>query len=102
MDTWRNGDSGKVVKNIIDNNFKKLDNRIKQSVETYARNFVSSEWSSGIITIPFSEHNKKNPYVELYIKTKNGYSPVLNGYEIKDNGIELKSDIAYEGRVVIR
>ena len=102
MKTWNNGDSGAVVKEIIDGNFASLSTRVEQETKVYVKNFTASDWSYGIISIQYSEYQRLNPIIELYIKTSSGYTVVLGGYEIKDYGIELQSDIAYEGKVVIR
>ena len=102
MKTWSNGDKASVVKEIIDSNFSTLDTRITQVAKTYVREFTASDWSFGVILIQYSEYSKPNPCIELYIKNGDGYSVVLGGYEIKNYGIELQSDIAYEGKVVIR
>ena len=100
--TWENGEKGGVVKKIIDENFKSLDSRMKQVEKIYVKEFTSSDWNSGIILIQYSEYVKQNPCIDLYRKNSNGYSTVFGGYEIKDYGIELQSDMAYDGKVVIR
>lgn len=106
MDTWENGAKGSNVKKIIDGNFDNLDIRLKevakQATSVYIKEFTTSDWTSGVITIKYSEYNKLNPCVELYIKDNNGYSVVFGGYTINDYGIDLQSDMAYEGKVVIR
>ena len=106
MDTWENGAKGSDVKKIIDGNFDNLDIRLKevakQATSVYIKEFITSDWTSDVITIKYSEYNKLNPCVELYIKDNNGYSVVFGGYTINDYGIELQSDMAYEGKVVIR
>ena len=100
--TWNNGDSGKTVKEVIDKNFKNFDERIRQTVERTVFYFSASDWADGIIFISYSQYNKPNPCVDVYIKNGTGYSLVYDGYEIRDTGIELQSDMAYEGKVVIR
>ena len=102
MKTWNNGEKGGGVKKIIDENFQELDRRTKQTVEIYVKTFTVSDWFSGTIFIQNSEYNKSNPCIELYIKDGTGYSVVFGGYKINEYGIELYSDIAYEGKVVIR
>lgn len=102
MKTWNNGDKGSLVKEIIDGNFSILDARITQVNRVYVKEFTSSDWNSGIILIQYSEYVKQNPCIDLYRKNSNGYSIVFGGYEIKDYGIELQSDMAYDGKVVIR
>lgn len=106
MNSWKNGDKGSKVKAIIDQNFSKLDERLSalasQVSDRYARSFTSSDWTNGTIFIDYSEYRKSNPCVDLYIKNSEGYSLVYGGYEIKNSGIEIQSDLPYEGRVVIR
>ena len=102
MNTWDNGAKGSDVKKIIDGNFDILDERLKQATSVCIKEFTTSDWASGVITIKYSEYNKLNPCVELYIKDNGRYSVVFGGYTINDYGIELQSDMAYEGKVVIR
>lgn len=105
MRTWQNGERGKVVKEIIDGNFEELDVRmsgLESSNKAITKMFFPLDWENGIITIDYAEYKKVNPCIELYIKTDKGYSIVYGGYVLTDNGIELQSDIAYEGKVVIR
>lgn len=99
---WQNGDRGATVKKVIETNFENINEQVSQLSNKYVLYFTTSQWKDGIITIAYSEYNKLNPCVDLYIKNGTGYSFVHGGYEIKDNGIELQSDIAYEGKVVIR
>ena len=68
----------------------------------YVKDFIVSEWESGAISISQSEYNKETPHIEVYIKNEDGYAVVYGGYEIKNYGIELQTDMPYEGRVVIR
>lgn len=102
MNSWNNGDSGKVVKAIIDDNFDILDKRITNAIDARVKSFTASEWNLGTIFIPYSEYQKDNPCIELYIKNDSKYSLVYGGYEIRNDGIELQSDMAYAGKVVIR
>ena len=102
METWSNGDRGKVVKEVIDNNFKILNSRVSQLEDKRVLYFPTSKWKNGTIFIEYSAYNKSNPCVDVYIKNSTGYSFVYGGYEIRDNGIELQSDIPYECKVVIR
>ena len=105
MDTWNNGDSGKVVKKIIDNNFSTLYtsiSQIKNNSEKCVIYFLASDWSDdGKLFIEYSKYNKLNPFVDLYIKNGNSYSFVFGGCEVTNDGIELQSDMAYDGKVVI-
>ena len=128
MDSWANGAKGFEVKNIIDNNFAtldtrtiKIDNRISEidnriseidkhmeKTDFFDKNFVVSDWVLNeslklyVISIPYTDYNKTNPCVEVYIKDEDGYSLVYGGYKIVKDGLELQSDIAYDGKVVIR
>jgi hypothetical protein len=106
LNTWSNGAKASVVKQIIDENFSKLEESIKKidldRGQTYIKDFKKSEWGSGTIIIKQSEYDKTNPDVSLYMKCEDGYIEVFGGYRITGTDIELLSDIAYEGRVVIR
>ena len=114
MDSWVNGAQGSDVKRIIDNNFDILDKRTLKinddmsKLDSSSINFVASDWSfvDGLktytISIPYANYNKKNPCVEVYVKSGYDYSVVYGGYMLVENGIALQSDIPYEGKVVIR
>ena len=116
MNSWINGAKGSEVKRVIDNNFDILDKRTIKLNEDMSKlnssvicvNFVASGWGfvEGLktytISIPYNDYNKANPGVEVYIKNEGDYSAVHGGYIIKESGIELQSDIPYEGKVVIR
>ena len=128
MDKWENGAKGSEVKNIIDNNFTKLDERTRvmnnhigdmdkhmaeidkhmSKLDPLDRSFAASDWSFDensklyIISILYEDYDKANPCVEVYIKNEDSYSLVYGAYKIVKYGIELHSDIPYEGRVVIR
>lgn len=102
MEQWRNGDSGETVKKVIDSNFDLLERRINQNATAYLEDFLISDWVAGIISIDYSKYNKTNPCVNLYIKTDKGFEPVLGGYAVTKKGIEIWSDIPYEGRVVVK
>ena len=99
---WQYGDSGETVKNIIDTNFANLNNQVNQLTNRWEREFKESEWENGVISIAYAEYKKINPCVDLYIKNGDRYSFVYGGYEVQADGIELQSDIPYEGKVVIR
>ena len=102
MNTWDNGARADVVKKIIDTNFQELSNRIDETAHFYVKNFKTSDWDGNTIFISHAESKKLNPCVNLYIKTNTGYSVVEGGFEIVNGGVELQTDIPYEGRVVIR
>lgn len=102
MNTWNNGDRGEKVKQVIDENFKILDERTSQLTNGYTLSFEESNWVNGKISIAREEYEGENPRVDLYIETTDGYSVVCGGYEISNTGIKLQSDIPYKGKVVIR
>lgn len=102
METWINGASGGTVQKIIDKNFSDLETAINRLSDVYVKNFTTEEWTEGAILISRSYYNKTTPVVELYMKRPTGYEAVLGGYEITSNGVKLHSDMAYDGKVVIR
>lgn len=117
MDSWTNGAKGSEVKRVIDNNFDILDKRtikIKEdiskldSLNIKSINFVESNWgfnqnlNTYTISISYMGYEKSNPNVDIYMKNEDGYSFVYGGYKISEDGIDLQSDIPYEGKVVIR
>lgn len=102
LEVWQNGANGATVKKIINNNFKILNECISQNIDIYSMAFKESDWETGSISIPYSQHKKVNPCVEIFIKDDYGYSPVYGGYIIRGLNVELQTDIAYEGKVVIR
>ena len=102
INQWRYGDNGKTVKEIIDSNFANLNEQINQLTNRCEYHFNASDWVNGVINISYSQYKKVNPCVDLYIKNDDGYSFVYGGYKIKTDGIELQSDMPYEGKVVIR
>jgi len=107
LKSWKDGARGKEVKEIIDSNFKTLESRINKGIDVnaniYKRDFDINEWVNGrTITIPYLEHKKQEPMVDIYICIDNTYSPIIGGYEILNLDITLKTDMAYKGRVVIR
>ena len=114
MDSWINGAKGSDVKQVIDNNFDILDKRTEKINNDVLRlnpicvNFVASDWIfvEGIktytISIPYTDYNRENPCVDVFIKNENEYSLVYGGYILEKDGIKLQSDIPYEGKVVVR
>ena len=99
---WQYGDNGETVKNIIDTNFANLNKQVNQLNNRWVYIFTKSDWINGTIHLSYSQYQKLNPCIDLYIKNGDGYSFVYGGYEIKTDGVELQSDIPYEGKVVIR
>lgn len=102
MDTWKAGDSGEHVRKVIENNFAEIVAAINQNASRYVKTFTASDWINGAIFIKQSDYNKLSPCVDLYIKSNDTYSIVFGGYSVSDKGVELQSDIPYEGKVVIR
>lgn len=102
MNTWVNGAKGSTVQKVIEDNFLELGERISQVAFVYATNFKVSDWRDGVISIDYSCYNKQNPSIYLYIKQGSKYEPVIGGYMITNEGIKIHSDIAYDGKVVIR
>lgn len=102
IDKWIFGDNGETVKNIIDSNFANINEQLNHLANRWEFCFKTSDWEDGKISIDYSQYKKINPCVDLYIKNDSGYSFVYGGYEIKANGIELQSDMPYEGKVVVR
>ena len=99
---WQNGSKGSEVKEIIETNFKNINAQLGQVASPYVQTFTVSDWKNGAIFIDYSAYSRQNPCIDLFVKNGNAYSFVYGGYEIKNNGIELQSDIAYDGKVVIR
>lgn len=102
MSLWKTGDSGERVREAIEREFDRLNKRIDQGTPPKVMDFKLSDWDGGTIFIAQSEYNKAYPCVDLYMKLNGVYSLVLGGYSYNSGGIELQSDIPYEGRVVIR
>ena len=102
INQWRYGDNGKSVKEIIDSNFENLNTQLNQISSRWEYEFKPSDWTDGVIRFYYSQYKKINPCVDLYIKTGDGYGLVYGGYIIKEDRIELQSDIPYEGKVVVR
>ena len=99
---WRNGDQGSVVKKAIETNFTNLNEQLAQVSKAYVFTFRKSDWSNGVIFISETAYSKQNPCVDLYLKDGDKYSVVYGGFVVKDRGVELRSDMPYEGKVVIR
>ena len=114
MDSWANGAKGLDVKRVIDNNFDILDKRTQglsnniSNLKPLDVNFVVSDWTfdesikTYIISIPYTDYNRENPCVEIYIKNSGDYSVVYGGHTVGEYGVKLQSDMPYEGKVVIR
>ena len=102
MKTWENGALGGTVQKIIEENFAELESAINRLSSVYTQTFKSSEWRDGSIFIDAFRYNKIDPSVELYIKQPVGYEPVIGGYKVSNSGVELQSDIAFDGKVVIK
>ena len=114
MESWVNGEKGSEVRRVIDNNFDILDKRTVKinndilKLSPLSINFVTSDWAfvealnAYIISIPYEDYIRENPCADVYIKSESDYLIVYGGCAIRENGIELQSDMPYEGKVVIR
>ena len=99
---WENGAKGGRIKEIIDSNFEELYLRVGEMENRIIIPFSESDWRGDTYFIEYSKYKKRSPCVDLYINNGSGYSSVYGGYEVSDEGIRLQSDIAYNGKVVIR
>ena len=71
--------------------------------QEYVKYILESDWIGGNIYIPFSEHQKSNPIVAVFILENDVYSSVLVGIEIdSQNNITLLTDLKFDGKVVIK
>ena len=102
LNTWKNGERANVVKQIIDDNFSSLEDAIVQINNPYVMEFEISDWSDGIISIPYSLYKRADPIVGVYAKFNDYYTDVIGGFKITNSGVVLLSDIAYKGKVVIK
>lgn len=116
MDTWVNGATSSKVKSIIDGNFDILDKRTKKinddisklNISNLVVNFLKSDWvfndvlKTYTFSIPRTSYNNESPCVDVYIKNDDVYSFVYGGHIIGEHGIQLQTDMPYEGKVVIR
>lgn len=102
IEQWQYGDSGEVVKNVIDSNFVNINEQLNQFIARWEFHFKPSDWADGTINIAYSKYKKVNPCVDLYIKDNDGFSVVYGGCKVYSDYIELQSDIPYEGKVVVR
>lgn len=66
--------------------------------------FSTSDWNENSINIPFAEHKKENPVAHLLIKVDSEkYMPVIGGITIDSNSnIILSSDLAFDGKIIIK
>ena len=71
---------------------------------SYTKEFDSNSWlSSNKYYIPFEEHKKKDPSVQLFILEGNDYSLVIGGVEINESfDVTISSDLPFTGKVVIK
>lgn len=69
----------------------------------YEISINKSDWFDGEILIPYQVHLVSSPTVQLFILTENDYEAVLGGVKINSNhDIILRSDLEFEGKVVIQ
>ena len=70
---------------------------------SYSQDISSSDWIGNQIIINYETHLVSNPTVQIYMESNGRNIPVLGGYEIdEDNNIVLTTDMAYQGKVVIK
>ena len=101
MKKWNNGDSGQVVKEIIEENFNILFTRLNKSI--FSKDFTASDWNDGLLIISQNEHKISNPTPHLFLLTVDGYSSVYGGsYIDSQKNVILQSDIPFDGKVVIK
>lgn len=99
--TWRNGDSGAYVKEVIEHNFNILNEKLNN--RCFSKSFTTSDWDSGIIRIDYYEHRFSNPSPSIYFLYNGVYLEVCGGFTIDSkNNIFLESDMPFEGKVVVR
>lgn len=69
----------------------------------YTKYFTHSDWQTGTITIPFSEHCTPNPLVQVFIEIDSNYESVV-GCAIVDAlfNITLNTDLRFKGKVVVK
>jgi hypothetical protein len=69
----------------------------------YTKYFAHSDWQSGTIIIPFSEHCTPNPLVQVFIEADSNYESVV-GCAMVDAlfNITLNTDLRFKGKVVVK
>lgn len=69
----------------------------------YSQSIRVADWQNNEIVIAKSVHGRRNPIVELYILNGKTYEAVLGGVFV-DSGynITLRSDVPFDGKVVIK
>lgn len=103
MKTWRNGQKGKTVKEVIDDNFSNLDKRLSSTSYRYEISIAQSNWNDGRIYIPYTTHKISTPCVTLYILEGDYYSPVVGGVFVDAAyNVVLETDLPFKGKVVIK
>lgn len=98
---------GLIVFDTDLNQWYQFKNRDWEPYEILARAFTvefsANEWSNNIIEIPFSMHKKEDPVAHLFMKTNSGYTSVISETTVDSNfNIVLSSDLAFEGKVIIK
>lgn len=98
---WNNGDSGQVVKDVIEYNFALLNKRLDERY--FTKTFTSTDWKNGVITVDYYEHRINPPSPHVLMLNNGKYIDVYGGYYIDaENNIHLQSDIPFNGKVVIK
>jgi hypothetical protein len=65
--------------------------------------FKSDSWTNNKIIIPFSEHGIESPLVQLFYHDDGNYISVDGGISVDTaHNIYIKTDVAFDGKVVIR
>lgn len=88
---WMKYESGVWVEDTVGNS------------SAYVKTISKSDWNNGEITIPKSTHGRTNPFVDLYVYNNGVYEDVVGGVRIdSEYNVILKSDLSFDGKVVIR
>lgn len=85
--------------------FEYKNNRweIKPITEVYSKDITVNDWVENKIYIPYLEHLKTDPIVQLLILEDGLYYPVYGGVEIDmAYDITLSTDTLFNGRIVIK
>lgn len=87
--------SGEEIDAILDFVKTNLSSPIKKPISV-------SDWSNGVIQIPFKEHNIKSPQVALFMSNEGTYEMVFGAITINSNNdIIIKSDLPFDGEIII-
>lgn len=66
--------------------------------------FSAEDWYENTIEILFADHKKENPIAHLLLKVDSEkYVPVIGGISIdSSSNITLSSDLAFDGKIIIK